>query len=135
MKYFVAIGLFFIFLSTNSIAQNRKDVSKAPKDRYQEVPSSRDPGSSATELSAEKQKGKAEKASSRKRRFNYTKYYDQKVKEYEQRMEAAAKRYKKMQKELQKPQYSDPSYFGHKRKPKKRPPGKKKFCKECGIVH
>ena len=37
--------------------------------------------------------------------------------------------------EMEKPQYSDPSYFGHKKKPKKRPPGKKKFCKECGMYH
>jgi len=36
---------------------------------------------------------------------------------------------------MKKPQYSDPTYFGHKKKPKKRPPGKKKFCKECGIYH
>ncbi len=33
------------------------------------------------------------------------------------------------------PTYGDPMYFGHKRKPKKRPPGKRKFCKECGMVH
>ncbi|MTI21651.1 hypothetical protein E1176_11525 [Fulvivirga sp. RKSG066] len=50
-------------------------------------------------------------------------------------MEANAKKRKKMEREMQKPQYSDPSYFGHKRKPKKRPPGKRKFCKECKIVH
>jgi hypothetical protein len=34
-----------------------------------------------------------------------------------------------------KPQYNDPTYFGHKRPPKKRPLGKRKFCKECGIRH
>lgn len=61
--------------------------------------------------------------------------YDKKVEEYQQRMEANAKKYKKMSKEMEKPQYSDPSYFGHKKKPKKRPPGKKKFCKECGMYH
>ena len=31
--------------------------------------------------------------------------------------------------------YRDSSYFGHKRKPKRRPIGKKKLCKECGIIH
>lgn len=41
----------------------------------------------------------------------------------------------KQEKKIQKPQYSDPTYFGHKRPPKKRPPGKRKFCKECKIVH
>ena len=60
---------------------------------------------------------------------------DQKVVEYHQRVRDAQKRYKKMARLSQKPQYSDPSYFGHKRKPKKRAPGKKKLCKECGILH
>ena len=38
-------------------------------------------------------------------------------------------------KDMQKPQYSDPTYFGHKKKPKKRSLKKRKMCKECGIVH
>lgn len=61
--------------------------------------------------------------------------HEQKVKEFEARMKANARRDAKIAKEKQKPQYSDPSYFGHKKKPKKRPVGKRKFCKECGIVH
>lgn len=61
--------------------------------------------------------------------------YDQLVEEYEDRMKANAKAAKKAAKEMEKPQYSDPTYFGHKKPPKKRPPGKRKFCKECGIVH
>lgn len=60
---------------------------------------------------------------------------DLKVIEFHKRMEANAKKYRKMEKEMKKPQYSDPSYFGHKKKPKKRPPGKKKYCKECGMIH
>ena len=36
---------------------------------------------------------------------------------------------------LDKPQYSNPLYFGHKKKPKKRKRGKQKVCKECGIKH
>ena len=60
---------------------------------------------------------------------------EQKIKEFEERMEANAKKYKKDQKEAQKPQYSDPTYFGHKHKPKIRKVKKRKFCKECGIVH
>lgn len=54
---------------------------------------------------------------------------------YEERMKENAKRYKKEAKLAEKPQYSDPSYFGHKRKPKKRKLSKRKLCKECGIVH
>jgi hypothetical protein len=41
----------------------------------------------------------------------------------------------KDQKLAQKPQYSNPLYFGHKKPPKKRPPGKQKFCKECHLKH
>jgi hypothetical protein len=55
--------------------------------------------------------------------------------EYRERMVANAKKYEKMAKVMEKPQYSDPSYFGHKNPPKKRKPGKKKFCKECRIRH
>lgn len=57
------------------------------------------------------------------------------VKEAEERREEVAKRKEKEAKMAEKPQYSDPSYFGHKKKPKKRPVGKRKLCKECGIVH
>lgn len=60
---------------------------------------------------------------------------DTKKKEFSKRMEANAKEERKKQREMEKPQYSDPSYFGHKKKPKKRPPGKRKFCKECSIIH
>ncbi len=33
------------------------------------------------------------------------------------------------------PSFGDAMYFGHKKKPKKNPPGKRKLCKECGMVH
>ncbi|UZR96072.1 hypothetical protein [Chondrinema litorale] len=33
------------------------------------------------------------------------------------------------------PRYTDPLYFGHKKPPKKRPVGKQKYCKVCGIRH
>ncbi|MEM1135993.1 MAG: hypothetical protein AAGI07_09145 [Bacteroidota bacterium] len=33
------------------------------------------------------------------------------------------------------PRYTDHLYFGHKKPPKKRPVGKQKLCKECGIRH
>jgi hypothetical protein len=49
--------------------------------------------------------------------------------------EARLKERRKMAEEMKKPQYSDKMYFGHKRMPKKRPLHKRKFCKECGIVH
>lgn len=55
--------------------------------------------------------------------------------EYYERMEAVAKARRKAEKIMEKPQYSDPLYFGHKRPPKKREPSKMKYCKVCGIRH
>lgn len=55
--------------------------------------------------------------------------------EFDDRMQARAKTNRRNERLLSKPQYSDPTYFGHKRTPKKRPPGKMKFCKECGLRH
>lgn len=55
--------------------------------------------------------------------------------EYEKLRKQVQKEHTKKEKGMRKPQYSDPSYFGHKRPPKKRKNGKKKFCKECGISH
>jgi hypothetical protein len=52
-----------------------------------------------------------------------------------ERMDAIAKQERKAEKEMEKPQYSDPLYFGHKHPPKKHPPNKMKYCKICGIRH
>jgi hypothetical protein len=50
-------------------------------------------------------------------------------------MQATVKEKRKAEKIMEKPQYSNPMYFGHKRPPKKRAPNKMKYCKECGIRH
>lgn len=55
--------------------------------------------------------------------------------EFYKRVEEAAKRRQKLLKKLAKPQFSDFSYFGHKRKPKKHKPHKMRYCDECGIRH
>jgi hypothetical protein len=60
--------------------------------------------------------------------------YDARDKFYE-RVAAAEKANRKNEKEMEKPQNSDPMYFGHKRPPKKRPVNKMKYCKVCGIRH
>lgn len=65
----------------------------------------------------------------------FNKIMDRKIVEFSKRMKANAKTDKVMARKMKKPQYSDPLYFGHKRKPIKRPVGKRKFCKECHIVH
>lgn len=55
--------------------------------------------------------------------------------EYYERMEQVAKEKQRMLKELSKPQYSDPRYFGHTKIPKRRKPSKMRYCTECGIRH
>ena len=66
---------------------------------------------------------------------NSFKTQEEGVKVYEDRMKQVAKDIKKSMRKLKKPQYSDKSYFGHKRPPKKRPLSRRKLCKVCGIVH
>jgi len=70
-----------------------------------------------------------------KKKYSYDVYYDRLIEEYSERMRANVVKYRKLARKLRKPQYSDPSYFGHKHKPKKRPVGKRKLCRECLIVH
>ncbi len=55
--------------------------------------------------------------------------------EYYERVEAVAKQQRKAERLMKKPQYSDPSYFGHRRRPTKHARGKIRYCKECGIRH
>lgn len=55
--------------------------------------------------------------------------------EYKKRMEATVKQKIKNERLMETPQYTDPSYFGHKRPPKRHKPSKMKFCKVCGIRH
>jgi hypothetical protein len=121
MKLNLIVLLIFISFSC-SFAQSSKEKSTKKKDK------------------AEVDRGatygvKSTKTKKKKTKYSISKSFDQKVVEYEARMEANAKKYKKRAKEMKKPQYSNPSYFGHKKKPKKRPAGKKKFCKECGMSH
>lgn len=122
MKYLFML-LFLLFMATAAYSQ------KMPGNNHSEIPSSRDPEIKRKPEQAKVKKGKKNQGNS------ITVYYDVKVQEFHKRMEANAKKYKKMQKEMQNPQYSDPLYFGHKKMPKKRAPGKKKFCRECGMRH
>jgi hypothetical protein len=79
---------------------------------------------------------KVKKSKKKKSAFeSYNITMEQKVVEFGERMEANAKAKKKQMKDMKKPQYSDPSYFGHKRKPKIRKVKNRKYCKECGITH
>ncbi|MEQ9592439.1 MAG: hypothetical protein RLN86_07570 [Cyclobacteriaceae bacterium] len=55
--------------------------------------------------------------------------------EFYKRVERAAKDRQRALKRLSKPQFANPEYFGHKRKPKRRASHKMRFCKECHIRH
>lgn len=122
MKILAVFGFLVLFTTGTSFAQSGKDEGS---------PSSVDPGGQHDEYRIFR--GSEHKKS--KRSKEKLSFADQKIQEYEDRMEANAKRYREQAKEMEKPRYSDPSYFGHKSKPKKRAPGKKKFCKQCGISH
>ena len=60
---------------------------------------------------------------------------EEEVADFRKRMIKVGRRKKREMKKLEHPKYSDPLYFGHRRPPKKRPAHKRKFCKECGIIH
>lgn len=113
LVFLLTFGL--IVMSFESMAQTTRDPNQFEQ-------------SSSTSVKAEKKKKKNSKNSHRYK-------IDNAVKEYEELMKTNVKKRAKIAKGMKKPQYSDPSYFGHKKKPKKRPVGKRKMCKECGIVH
>lgn len=68
-------------------------------------------------------------------RYKFYKHHEDLIDDFHDRQKAVAKREKKWERISKKPQYSDPSYFGHKRKPKIHAVSKRKLCKECNIVH
>lgn len=57
------------------------------------------------------------------------------IEAFRERMEEVSKQKAKEAKLANKPQYTNPLYFGHKKPPKKRPLHKRKLCKTCNIVH
>lgn len=124
-----------LMVGTNSHAQTRKDKKEQRNENLSQPNAFSPYGQNRSSAQSVEQRNKKSVAKKKHKKGGLALTFDQKIEEYEQRMVANAKRYKKMEKEMEKPQYSDPAYFGHKRKPKKRPIGKRKYCKECGIVH
>ncbi|MFC2125807.1 hypothetical protein ACFLU5_13445, partial [Bacteroidota bacterium] len=115
MRLFLMICfILFIGLATSAEAQSRKEKYDDDYDR-----------GATYEIKATNKEAKKNKSKN-----SIDKSYDKKIEEYEERLEANSKKYKKISKEMNKPQFNDPTYFGHKRPPRKRPPGKKKFCKQ-----
>lgn len=120
IKYFILFSSIICLTALSASAQDSR--SGNPDAIFGEAPSP-------------EKKSDVKAAKKRKKSNSFNKNLDKKVEETEKRLEDNIKRNRKRAKQMEKPQYSDPSYFGHKKKPKKRPPGKQKFCKECGIKH
>jgi hypothetical protein len=120
------LKIFFIILlagiTVASFGQSRKSKKKSKRATQTSQPTTLDPLP---------QKDYAPKAS---RKVTKGPTYESEERYYE-RMEALAKTKRKNEVLQQKPQYTDPMYFGHKRPPKKHKPGKMRYCKECGLRH
>jgi hypothetical protein len=116
------IILTLISVTITGFAQSRKNKKKTARTSQTEQPNALNPVS------------KKEYAPRVSRKSSQGPTYTSEQ-EYYERMEELEKTKRKNEKLQQKPQYSDPSYFGHKRPPKKHKAGKLKYCKECGIRH
>ena len=118
----IIVILLLAFISAASYAQSRKNKKKSNKVESVVQPTTRDP------LSQKDYTPRSARKSSKGPTYeSEEKYYE--------RMAMLDKTRRKNEKMEEKPQYSDPMYFGHKRPPKKHKPGKMKYCKECGIRH
>jgi hypothetical protein len=119
MRVVIFFGLFY--MSTAIAYAQSGDGNKVPE---QKGPSSLQPYY-PKETKAPKAKKKSKKSGATFE--SEQQYYD--------RMARLVKEKRKVEKEMEKPQYSNPAYFGHKRPPKRHKAGKLRFCKECGIRH
>ena len=142
-------SLYILFFLCTFFLASRAVVAQQDKPRDAQAASSIDPKtgnssdfsylpSTSNNVSEKKKNKKFQIFSSREKRKyknSYAWQLDQKMAEYEARMKDVVKQDRKEAKLAKKPKYSDQSYFGHKNKPKKRKPGKRKFCKECQLVH
>lgn len=123
------LSIFFIAIALTSYGQlTRKEKKAARRGTAVEQPSTLSPGSEDIGFDAPTVKERKQK-----RKAGGITYNAQK--EYEDRMASRAKTYRYNERMLMKPQYANPAYFGHKKKPKRHAPGKIRYCKECGIRH
>jgi hypothetical protein len=125
----VRLTIFLTLVTCTTYAQSRsKKKTPQKQEAGSNLPTSLNPNGSASTQNFAPRKGSKSKSSSKKIT------YDQQQQYYE-RVVTVAKARQKAEKIMEKPQYSNPMYFGHKKMPKKRPPHKMKLCKECGIRH
>jgi uncharacterized protein HemX len=126
MIFRYSLLVLLVGLSTLAFGQNKKKKQSEP------APTSQQPSSLSPNTTPQVQQPSKTKSKTKSPKLEVR--YDAE-RQYYKRAKQVAKDQIKAEKELQKPQYSDPLYFGHKRPPKKRPLGKQKFCKECGMKH
>lgn len=126
MSMRILFAIAMLLIACESFAQlSRKEKKAARQSSQGTQPTTLDPGTNENRTTVKKVR--------KKEKSNGPTYNSEK--EFADRMDARAKTYRKNEKNLMTPQYSNPAYFGHKRPPKKRPANKMKFCKECGIRH
>ncbi|HEY5748189.1 MAG TPA: hypothetical protein VIU12_19090 [Chryseolinea sp.] len=119
--------ILFFLIGFGAFAQKSK---KKKRDKDATEQSTVDPNSLSPYQGAETMPREPKKKKSKSKGPTYDSQQD-----YYDRMMAVAKERDKAGREMAKPQYSNPMYFGHKRPPKKHKAGKLKYCKECGIRH
>lgn len=118
MGRYLAFNFIFLFSLSAAVAQKKKPA---------EQPNSIDPNYAEEHY--------VPKAAKRKKKYEVT--YEARNKFWD-RMEKNWKQREKDEKNFsgeRKANKSLPPYFGHKRPPKIRPQGKRKYCKVCGIKH
>ncbi len=122
MLFRILLILISSFLVGNSFAQSSKRKNKKEKE---EQPTTIEPFYPQKDFTPKRNKTSSPAKIT----------YNNAEEEFYDRMNALYKTRKKNEKLMESPQYSDPSYFGHKRIPKRHKPGKMKYCKVCGIRH
>lgn len=125
----------WLFCCLSAKAQSTEEGPTTTSPNYSGSPSARSPYAAEAEAHERNRKKKRKKRKKKGRQNVLTQSLEEAREEFWNRQEKIAKNRRKIAKKMRKPQYSDPSYFGHKRKPKIRPLHKRKLCKECGIVH
>jgi hypothetical protein len=119
---FISIPLLLFLMMGEVKAQTTKDVGRAPAvpaPQYQASKQEKGFFAFFGRIFGKKQQG--------------PQYMD--PKDSKRRMRKLRKKQRREARMASKPQYNDPLYFGHKRPPKKRPLGKRKFCEVCQIKH
>lgn len=127
LKSLFKLFFVFIFFSGAAILPNELHAQNSRDVEIRKAPGQAVESKSGKKLSKKEARKKLEKS--------YSTYFNGLVGEYEDRMVANVKKRNDLAKEYSKPQYSNPSYFGHKKTPKKRANGKKRKCKECHMWH